>query len=74
MTQRVIRRPNEIHLGLTGPPSSALPKNAKFLLSMRIAMAQMAQMVKSVTLKPRAGSSTRKGVPWKDSYGNEDVN
>ena len=63
MTQRVSKRPNEIHLGATGPPSSAWPKKAKFLLIMRIAMAVMAQMVKSVTLKPSAGSSTRKMVP-----------
>ena len=58
-----MRRPNEIHLGPTGPPSSALPKKARFLLSMRIAMAVTAQMVKRVTLKPSAASSTLKVVP-----------
>ena len=63
MTQRRMRMPNEIHLGLVGPPSSAEPKKATFRLTMRRAMAQTAQRVNSVTLKPSAGSTTLNGVP-----------
>ena len=65
--QRPMRKAEVAYLGPTGPPNSAFPKTPTIRRTIRMAMVEIAHIVKTVTLKARSPAGTAKppSVSWK---------